>query len=639
MVSPVTQPQIEENVEFRGSLGRRLALILLPLVLIPLLAMGIGAYLRSRKLLENQATSQMSSAAQAQISVLQAWSDEREQRLQLGSQRRSLRSAVDGVLDGTHGSDEYSVAYEATLAELSDLRLRQGQVLFSDVAIILASEGRVIAATNDNWSNQVSPNFTTGGEVSMEIETRPLFDDHIFAPDALAFYTSAPFRSTDGTTLYLAGFNHSTRIAALLEEMQVFWEQRGVYRVERGRTFVLLAPDILIQLPRYATEPEAFSGHAHPVFTSVNQQPSGTMEYINADGDLVLAAYEWLPEWRMGIVTELPQSDIFTEINALAPFSIALVGAAAFVTVLAVTFAASWLLRPLGNLSELANRLIQGEWTYRVPVDRSDELGALAFSLNQMAEQLSSVYRSLEDRVDERTRQIRTASEVARAVISSPSLDDLLRRAVALIRQQFNFDYVSIFLIEEEGDFARLQEATGDVGGALKAQGYIVPVGSPSIIGWVTSNNQPRLISDVKPDSSEVRKDMMASTRSELAVPLQTSGQVLGAIDVQSSDRDAFRQQDIEVLQTLADQLSAAILNARLAQLSATAADRARLVSEVTRELSGPMEIDEVLERAARALQRGLGNPEVMVKIYTGQTYGAIIPPAAAGDRTSDQSS
>lgn len=632
MVSPGTQAQVEENIEFTGNLGRRLALILLPLVLIPLLAMGIGAYLRSRELLERQATSQMTSAAQAQVAVLEEWSAVRQQRLQLGAQRGSLREAISVMLSESPTSEEYQSAQAMVLYELAELRLRQGQVLFSDLAIILAADGTILAATEQGWPDQMSPNFISEGELSMEVETLPIFDDPVIAPNALAFYTTAPFTAGDGTGVYLVGVNHSTRVAGLLEQMQVFWEQRGVYRVERGRTFVLLEPDVLIQLPRYATEPEAFRGHAHPVFTQVNDQTSGTLEYINANGDLVLSAYEWIPAWNMGIVTELPQSDIFAEVNSLAPFSLALVGAAALITVLAVTFVASRLLRPLGSLSELANRLTQGEWTYRVPVDRNDELGALAFSLNQMAEELSSVYRSLEERVEERTRQIRTASEVARAVISSPSLDDLLRRAVELIQKQFNFDYVSIFLIEEEGDFAQLQEATGDVGGALKAQGYIVPVGSPSIIGWVTSNNQPRLLSEIQPDSAALRRDLMATTRSELAVPLQTSGRVLGAIDVQSSSRDAFRQQDIEVLQTLADQLSAAILNARLAQLSATAADRARLVSEVTRELSGPMEVDEVLERAAKALQRGLGNPEVMVKIYTGQTYGAVVPPAEVED-------
>ena len=109
----------------------------------------------------------------------------------------------------------------------------------------------------------------------------------------------------------------------------------------------------------------------------------------------------------------------------------------------------------------------------------------------------------------------------------------------------------------------------------------------------------------------------MPYTRSELALPLQTSGRVLGAMDVQSRQQDAFRQQDVEALQTLADQLSAAILNARLAQISTVAAERARLVSEITSELSGQLGIDEVLERAARALQRGLGSPEVMIKFNT----------------------
>ncbi|MCJ7569904.1 MAG: GAF domain-containing protein, partial [Anaerolineales bacterium] len=206
--------------------------------------------------------------------------------------------------------------------------------------------------------------------------------------------------------------------------------------------------------------------------------------------------------------------------------------------------------------------------------------------------------------------------------ISIASLDDLLRRAVELIQQQFKYDYVSIFLIEDEGDFAALHEATGETGRALAAEGYIIPVGSSSIIGWVTSNNQPRLVTDIQAEDPNLRRDLMSGMHSELAVPLQTGGRVLGAMNVQSSMTDAFRPQDVEMLQTLADQLSAAILNARLAKISMMAADRARLVSEITSELSGSLEIEEVLEKAARALQRGLGNPEVIIKIHGDETPG-----------------
>jgi GAF domain-containing protein/HAMP domain-containing protein len=402
--------------------------------------------------------------------------------------------------------------------------------------------------------------------------------------------------------------------------MQIFWEQRGIYRVERGRTFALLSPDVIIQLERYSAAPTASSGSRHPVFIQMGEISSGTMEYINIDGDLVLAAFEWIPDWGMGIVAELPQEDIFAEINSLAPFSIALIGGTTVVTLILVAVVANQLLRPLGTLSQAAERLAGGDWDSRVETDREDEIGALAFNFNAMAEELTNVYRSLESRVDERTRQIRTASEVARAVISTPSLEDLLRRAVELLQQQFNYDHVSIFLVDDERKSAVLRAATGELGDALRAQGYNILLDPSNVIGWVVTNNQPRVISDVKPGDVGSRGDLMTSTRSELAVPLQIGGRVLGAINVQSYAPDAFRPQDIEMLQTLCDQLSAAIQNARLAQRSATAADRARLVSRVTAELSATLDLGEVMERAARAVQYGLGSPEVMIKVRQART-------------------
>jgi HAMP domain-containing protein len=612
------QPQVEER-EFRGRLGRRFALILLPLTIIPLIAMGVGAYLRSRDLLESQATSQMVSAVQAQLSVLEDWNAEREQRLQLGAQRAPLRDAGLIMLSATPGSERYRTAEEEVLAELTDLRSRQGQLLFSNLSLIRYSDGRVLASTETGFEGQNAGFLARLPDIFNALNTEPVYGDELLSPESLALVHSIPVSTTSEgePQLLLVGVNSGSRLGVLLEQMQIFWEQRGIYRVERGRTFVLLAPDIVIQLDRYATAPETMIGEVNPIFNLASTAPSGTAEYTNPAGDLVLAAYEWIPSWNMGIVAELPQADIFSEINSLAPFTAGLVAISLIATIIVVAFAANRMLRPLGNLTELAQRLSHGDWTFRVPDDRDDEIGALAYSLNSMAGELSDMYRSLEDHVEERTKQVRTAAEVARAVISTASLEDLMRRAVELIRQQFDYDFVSIFLLEEEGDFAVMREATGETGAALKAEGYLVPVGSASVIGWVTGNNQPRLVSDIQSEDTQRRRDLMGGTRSEFAIPLQTSGRVLGALDVQSRRMNAFRQQDVEALQTLADQLSAAILNARLAQVSAVAAERARLVSEVTTELSGPLEIEEVLERAARAIQRGLGSPEVMIKFNT----------------------
>ncbi|TFH32350.1 MAG: GAF domain-containing protein, partial [Anaerolineales bacterium] len=554
--------------------------------------------------------------------VLQAWSAEREQRLQLGAQRSALTEATSVLLSAPSNSSRFRSAQEAARVELDDLRLRQGQALFSDM-LIVRPDGTILAATRTAWEGQPSSFLSNASFPISELRSQPVYDDSLLAPGALTFISFTPLHpGGSAAAAVLVGVNSDLRLAALFEEMQIFWEQRGVYRVERGRTFALLAPDILIQLDRYGTTPDATSGVRHPIFTQMDVASSGTMEYVNDSGDLVLAGFEWIPDWGMGIVAELPQEDIFAEINSLAPFSLALIGGTTVVTLILVALVANQLLRPLGSLSHAAERLAGGDWSSRVDAGREDELGALAYNFNIMAEELSTLYRSLESRVDERTRQIRTASEVARAIISTPSLEDLMQRAVDLLQQQFSYDHVSIFLLDEEGSSAILRAATGELGDALRAQGYSIPLSPTNIIGWVASNNQPRLISEVKPSDVTTRSDLMTTTRSELAVPLQIASRVLGAIDVQSFAPDAFRPQDIEMLQTLADQLSAAIQNARLAQRSANTADRARLVSRVTAELSAPMELHEVMERAARALQRGLGSPEVMIKV--GQTETGV---------------
>jgi GAF domain-containing protein len=243
----------------------------------------------------------------------------------------------------------------------------------------------------------------------------------------------------------------------------------------------------------------------------------------------------------------------------------------------------------------------------------------LAAGLNRMADDLSGMYQSLEARVEERTKQIRIAAAVARAVVSTPVLDDLLRRAVELIRDRFGYYHVSIFMLDEEGKSAVLRESTGEVGSALKARGHRLAVGSQSIIGWVTANNQPRVASDVSSDPVHFKNELLPETRAEAAVPLQVGGTVLGALDVQSTNPGAFSPDDIEVLQTLADQLSAAIQNARLAQSSAMAADRSRVISEVTGQFSGMLDVDSVLRTAAHALHRALGQPEIVVRLDAGE--------------------
>jgi GAF domain-containing protein len=84
---------------------------------------------------------------------------------------------------------------------------------------------------------------------------------------------------------------------------------------------------------------------------------------------------------------------------------------------------------------------------------------------------------------------------------------------------------------------------------------------------------------------------------------------------VQSKELNVFTPEALEVLQALADQLSTAIQNARLAQDSAVAAERARLLTAVTGQFGGLMDVERVLETAAHTLHRVLGQPEIVITL------------------------
>jgi GAF domain-containing protein/HAMP domain-containing protein len=614
----------QEQPRRRGSLGRRMAFVLLPLVVAPVVLMGTIAYVRTRDILRQQANSQLVSAAESQVSTLDQWARTREQRLQLGTQRTALVEETANLLKLADVSAAPQASREALRAELQNLQSREGEVLFSNILVARTSDGLVLASTRPDWENTPLPALRDQRLPLDALATRPLYDDPVLSPTSASIVTLAPMRIAGGQSAdsVLIGVNSDLRLGALMQQLQVYWEMRGVYRIERGATYFIMSPDLLVQLKRYATSPEVVAVADHPVFQAIQNGDSGTLAYTGLDGVPVLGAYEWRPDWGLGVVAELPQADVYADLSGLAPFTIALVGIAALLSILVVVLVTNRMLRPLGSLTKLAERITHGDWAYRAPEERDDELGALAAGLNRMADDLSGMYQSLEARVEERTQQIRTAAAVARAVVSTPVLDDLLRRAVELIRDRFGYYHVSIFMLDDDGKAAVLRESTGDVGSALKARGHRLAVGSESIIGWVTANNEARIASDVSSDPVHLKNELLPETRSEAAVPLQVGGTVLGALDVQSTKAGAFSSEDIEVLQTLADQLSAAIQNARLAQASALAADRSRVISEVTGQFSGTVDVDNVLRTAAHALHQALGRPEIFVRFETGEVEG-----------------
>ncbi len=177
--------------------------------------------------------------------------------------------------------------------------------------------------------------------------------------------------------------------------------------------------------------------------------------------------------------------------------------------------------------------------------------------------------------------QLEAASKISRAATSILELDVLLPSVVELIRDHFNYYHAQVFLIDSTQSWAVLRASTGEIGQRLLQRGYALEVGGSSIIGYVTHTGQPRIAQDVATDAVHLKDELLPDTRSEMAIPLRTGERIIGALDVQSTESDAFTLEDVQVLSTLADQLAVAIDNARLYQEQLEAAEKLREVDRL----------------------------------------------------------
>jgi len=184
-----------------------------------------------------------------------------------------------------------------------------------------------------------------------------------------------------------------------------------------------------------------------------------------------------------------------------------------------------------------------------------------------------------------KTDQLRAASYIARQTAEVQNLSVLLETVANLVTDQFGFYHTGIFLINETGEEAVLQAASSEGGRRMIERGHALSVGTQGIVGYVAAQKKPRIALDIGTDAVFFNNPDLPMTRSELALPLLIRNRVLGILDIQSDKPQAFNLDDIDVLQTLADQVAVAIENARLLDESqATLTQLEALTAVRTRE-------------------------------------------------------
>ena len=218
-----------------------------------------------------------------------------------------------------------------------------------------------------------------------------------------------------------------------------------------------------------------------------------------------------------------------------------------------------------------------GAILYGILVFRTNLENSRLAEIRTTNQELQEIKTSLEKRVEERTHELIAASQQIQSramrlqIISevsqevSANLDqkpkELLTLVTNSISEKLGYYHVGIFLLDENREYAVLRAANSQGGQKMLERRHQLKVGGAGIVGYVSQSGRPRIALDTGSDAVFFNNPNLPKTRSEMALPLKYGKTVIGVLDVQSTLSSAFKDEDANLLSTLANQIAIVINN------------------------------------------------------------------------------
>ena len=578
------------------------------MALLPAIGISVGSVVLGYYNGQQQALDRLESVAALKESEIAAWMDSLRNELVAPLSPEYAQDRPRIVLTLAQNHMYYDFYHKATRRHFRQYieQTEQLQELF-----LLDLQGRVVLSTDmaqegKDYSNQpffqqgltrpyAQPPFypvtsdadsatepgapasvAGGGPTSSRVEEE----------DRRTMITALPVISRDGQPLgVMASRSRTGRIGEILRE------RTGLGRT--GKSYLVSLDNDLLVESRFSTaamdlsSEEQLDVHSMGIDATIQNHVSGSGVYDDYGGGQVVGAYRWLAELQMGLLVEQDVSEAFRAVVTTLRVNVGIALCAVFLAAGASLVITRGITAPLVGLVQTATRIAAGDLDQEARVEREDEVGVLARAFNSMTTQLRDLISNLEERVRERTSalrrralQLETSAQVSREITSILNIDELLTRVVELIRDAFGYYHVFIFLVDKETNHLALRASSGE----KRLQFQTLEIGGGSLNGEAAQRAEAVLVNDVEQHSHFLADGSLPDTRSELVVPLRVGGQVIGTMDVQSAEVNAFDPEDVLVIQSLGDQVAVAIENARLYDRSrelAVMQERNRLAREL----------------------------------------------------------
>ncbi len=583
------------------SLRNRLLITFLLLAALPVLLTGIISGLINAQGLRNASLAQLTSVAQLKASEIDSWVSTLQINLDLVLQGRDLSENMSAVLKKTADAE---TARTSLRNRFNSVNKTTG---YFEELFILDREGVVVVSTNTSQEGKIYSTQAIFHEgLKGSYLTPPAYDISL---SKYSIVFSQPIQSISGEVIgVLAGRAN----LAVLDQIMLVRAGLG----ETGETYLVGANYALLSQSRF----ENFKIGETYIRTngtrnSIETQSTGADLYNDYRNVPVLGSYLWIPELRIALIAEQDQSEALQSSNRAFGITLGLMVLTLIIASFVAFLVTGSITTPISQLVTIAENVTSGNLESVAYVERKDEIGVLATAFNTMTSRLRELIGSLEQRVADRTRALATSSEVSRRLSTILDQKELVNEVVNQVKNAFGYYHTQIYFIDESNENLIMAGGTGEAGEMMLAQFHKVAKGR-GLVGRAAESNQVVLVSNTSQNPEWLPNKLLPDTRSEVAIPISVGNEVMGVLDVQQNIIDGLQQEDIDSLQSIANQIAVALQNIKSTKAVAKRAVELQTVARISTVAATISDVQKMLESVVHLTQRGFGLYHAHVFLY-----------------------
>lgn len=574
--------------QFRGRLSVSIFLLLLLLFLIPVGIMGGVTYIRSRQLLAEQASNQLKTIVTSQAQQFQLIEIPGQKALTDLFVQGDIGKTLINLRDNPNNFQNQLKANNYLNKYLSSTGNSSTNVF--DKLWVVLPDGKVISSTDRTWIGQNLSGVSAINEINGTNHSVTVYDPLPLYQNQLVTFSAVTIVSDSGERFAtIIGAIPTSSSLGILSAASSFFPS--------SKAYILTLDDNIIGVTTtgQGLVPLQYNQAHIDEIHYLLQKGEGSGQYISREKTPVLAYAKNIPTLKVSLVLEVPLDVIYQQINALGRLFLLVLVLTIGVSIIAGYIGTISISRPLRKLAANASSFANGDWSQRASVNRRDEIGLLAHTFNLMVEQLSELYRVLEQKVEERTQQLRTASEIAQLATSTVHRDEIFSNTTRLLVDRFGYNQVAIYLLDELSGFITLSAESG-LENRDSHSGYKYRVIPETPLGWVVANNQAKVFPDSKEETFNPEV-LSSSTVTEAAIPISIGTQVLGILHIQSSTQGVFDPETVSILRSLANQIATGIQNIHILESTQINLEETSLLYRSSRSITQAHDETEAIEQ------------------------------------------